>query len=68
MTALILVLMGVFLLGCDAADFSFSGLGLLGVLVFLSGLWVAGVFNRAVWIADDETSARLDEIDREIGR
>lgn len=66
MTAAILVLLGVFLLGCDAADFSFSGLGLLAVLIVLAGLWVGGWLDRRVWFADEETAARCAEIDHEL--
>lgn len=66
MAALLLVVVGFFLLGVDAADFSIGGLGLLAALIVALGLWVGGWFDRSTWFADEETSAQCAQIDREL--
>ncbi len=66
MIAVILVAAGLGVLAFDAADFSFSGLAILALLLLALGLWVGGAFDRSQWVADDETSARLDAVDRDI--
>ncbi|WP_314429640.1 hypothetical protein [Microbacterium lacticum] len=68
MIALLLVAAGLGVLAADAADFSFCGLSILAVLLLALGLWVGGAFNRSVWVADAETSARLDALDRVLPR
>ena len=57
MTAVAMVVAGLLMLGFDAADFTITGLSLLGALLIALGLWVGGAFTRAAWIADAETSA-----------
>ena len=66
MTALVLVVAGVLLLGFDAADFTVTGLSVLAALLIGLGLWVGGAFTRAAWVCDDETSARCAAIDAQL--
>lgn len=66
MTALVLLVTGLLLLGFDAADFTITGISILALLLIALGLWVGGAFDRSQWVADDETSARLDAVDRDI--
>lgn len=68
MTAVAMVIAGLLMLGFDAADFTITGLSLLGALLIAIGLWVGGAFTRAAWIADAETSARLDLVDQDLDR
>ena len=68
MTAVAMVVAGLLMLGFDAADFTITGLSLLGALLIALGLWVGGAFTRAAWIADAETSPRLDLVDQDLDR
>lgn len=45
-----------------------AGLALVWLVLFLIVCWSFGAFRRAAWVCDDETSDRLDLVDREIGR
>ncbi|WP_307221819.1 hypothetical protein [Microbacterium arborescens] len=68
MTARVLLLCGLALLAFDIARLNISGVALLGIVFVAISALLFGVFTRDFWIADDETSARLSAIDREIGR
>jgi hypothetical protein len=68
MTARVLLLCGLVLLAFDVARLNITGVALLGIVLMTISAFLAGVFTREFWIADDETSARLSAIDQEIGR
>ena len=57
MIAVVLVLAGLSVLAFDAADFSFSGLSILALILIVVGLWVGGAFERSKWIADEPDDA-----------
>lgn len=43
-------------------------LAIVWLVLFLIVCWTFGAFDRSQWICDDETSARLDRVDQELGR
>jgi len=66
MTARVLVAAGLALLAFDAADFTITGIAVLGALIIVIGAWVGGLFTREAWICDDETSTRCAAIDAQL--
>lgn len=68
MIALLLVVLGVFLLGFDAADWSLGGLALLGALLIAAGAWVGGGFDRRAWFGSDAEEERWSRVDVDLDR
>lgn len=59
MTARVLLVTGLLLLGFDAADITITGVSVLATVIMLIALWLAGGFTRDFWILDeDATDAR----------
>lgn len=66
MIAVVLVVAGLIILGIDAADFTITGVALVGVAFIACGLWVGGAFSARAWFAPashEERLSRLDEMD-----
>lgn len=68
MTARVLLLAGLVLCGFDVAQLRITGIFLLGVVFLVIAFWLFGGFTAAFWVADAETSARLDAVDVELDR
>lgn len=47
---------------------SYNGATVVGVIAIVMFLYLTLMEARGGWVTDDETSARLDVVDREIGR
>lgn len=62
--ALVLLMVAVVLIPGALIVGGFNGLTLLGVLAAVAAIVLAII--GAPWVADDETSARLDAVDRDI--
>lgn len=68
MTPLRLILLMIALGMVPFALASYNGATVVGVLAILTFIYLTITESGGGWICDDETSARLDEVDREIGR
>jgi hypothetical protein len=66
MVARVLIVLGLLLLGFDCADFTVSGIALLGAVLIGLGWWVNRTFARDRWIADPVLSAQLAAVDEEL--
>ncbi|QYF98937.1 hypothetical protein [Microbacterium sp. PAMC21962] len=45
-----------------------AALAALLAAAFITVCWSYGAFDKSTWIADEETSARLDRVDQELDR
>ena len=54
MTARILIVLGLLLLGFDCADFTVTGITILAIVFFLLAAYFAGAFTREFWFDDEE--------------
>ena len=68
MTARVLIVIGLLIIAFDCADFTVTGVSVLGAVHIGAGAYLAGVFTREFWIEDEPVYSTVDEVLDAIGR